>query len=909
VIKDKINKVSNTVYSAPAAGNNNFQQKTGEIDIRTQEEGINNLIYYAALEAINKIKFNKSLFFDESTPQDVKKGIGQYVGNFSIILENLKVPYGNLDSKSLNEKTPRLEFTFSDFVNFFIFILSNTKDYNDLIESVNPLDLLMGNVNRETVLKISIIFRKIGLQYFIGSIQNHILYRLGANDGITAQEAEILDEKSALLQDNLDFNYRLNKVVEFMITANPGFTQEAQKSIYYTTAIQIPKAGMTKTRLQELLNFFKIDVKQDYAKYNYNLYYLKQNLANPDYIITNVTYGQLSKESFGDFQKFVQKSNIANNNPNFFVGEGKDHYYIIPRYNPINQFETGTIADKFTDPKVAEDHGAKILAHQYLDDKIASVLSKNNSTIKLFMTVKGVRQEYSSVLGEFFNRAGIFSFDVAKTKVDKSVDQFFGQVNQVLRIALIEAISLYRTRTTEINKADSNLVDYNNSKIIIGPIRVQSLTNETAFIETAPIEIKFSTMVYMILQYLEANMFSLVDSFDEILKKLQSDEKFQQEFTIIMADLLMKNIIVSALKRVYVVSLYNLENFEKLDKEYLSVIKKIAINTMYGNEYIYRLIESKKAPLQGTIEENRQTVYCLQILCPNKEIKDSHMGIIGETVNGLGNERNINNLRNELISKQIAFKSGAEPYHLYFNQIPLKLQEEYLKFLEDKNSPNFFVGVYNYYERMKSGVQYVIYIIPKYDIRDINNKPGVFEQDVKVSEMAVVMNNELYPYFQEILKTNKDNTVIIKTVFNQNDGKNSTKTNPIKLVINLGKLLPAMMRDTDLDSSMYINNRRNPIAAKAQAILNQLYLTQDQILQVFYKTNEKDKNTLLYLLISENSQKNDENLLIMNKEDVVYLSTIKNLEELKAFNRKLIAQTQAKGARTVINILDNYQEN
>ena len=905
-----INSKNSTIYNAPNANNPvKFQEITKSMDVRSYEEGFMNIIFHAGLEAISLIKHRTSFYFHENTPAEIKNNISPYVQQFSMTVSPLKISRGLIASTFLDEKTARIELSFSDFVNFFRFFLNNTNDYDDFINSIEVIDLYKGNISKEQHLKFQMLLKKIALQYVTQFIINNILYRLGSVDGLSdsLQEQEMLNNKVELIRQNITFHYSLNKLIEKMREQYPAFLVEARDRIYYMSVISVPKGSTNPQALQTLINNIKIgEGEQSYIQYNYNLYNLKQMIPNAEYKLDNITYDDLTPESFHKFQGFIMRQDLKNNNPNFFIAEGRNLYYIIPRFNPLNRFESGTIADKFHDKEAAAEYGANMFAHQLLDDKMMESLKEENAAIQLMMDDKTGKREYNLTVNAFINILGGFSFDIHKINKKNPAHEFFFHLNQVFKIALIEALSLYRSRSTEINKPDSAYADFNKVKIVINPLTVKAVADNST-IKTNPITISFAMIVYTVLEYLESNMFTFVESIEEINKKLQDNEAFQKEFTSLMADLIMKNVLIHYLKNIYVMALYNLMNpDEPLDRNYLNVVETIAINTTYASEYLKRLVETQKAPLSGTIEESRQLVYCLQILCANKEIKDSNINTINETMNELGDETNLNSLRNELISKAIRFKQGAEAYNLYFNQIPVKIQEEYLQFSQRKGGPNFFIGIYDYYNDMKSGVQHVIYIIPKYDVRS-NKKPGYFEQNIRETEMAVIMNKILFPYLQEVFKTNQENVVILNTFFNKNDGETQTRTYPRKISTDFKTFIAMLNLENQFDSSAYINFRTDERSSSVSHLMRNLFLTQDQIILIFNQKNIEEKKKLIANCLTNNARSEDPNLLILTKEQVVYLSTVSTLDKLKELNRALINKTNNERKVNIVNIIESYK--
>jgi hypothetical protein len=901
-----INSKNEYIYNSPTKNSAKFPEIFKTMDPRVYEEGFLNILFHAGLESIHLIKNKKSFYFDESTPDEIKKNVSPYVQNFSITVAPLKISRGIISSVFLNEKTPRIELSFADFVNFFKFVLNNNNDYQDFINSVEILDLYKGIASKEITLKFQMLLKKVALQYIIQFIINNILYRLGAVDGLSdsLQEQEMLNHKTDLIRQNITFHYALNKLIEQMKMNYPNFLEEAEKNIFLMVTIAVPKGVTNPQALQTLINNIKIgEDDKSYMRYNYNIYNLKQKITGPDYKVENISYDDLTFDSFEKFKKFLDKEDLKNNNPNFFIGEGKNYYYIIPRFNPLNMFKSGTIADKFQDREAAIQQGSTMFAHQYLDDKMMASLKEETGVIQLIMDDKTGKKEYQIMVKDFINILGGFSFDINKMNNKNPSQEFFFYLNKVFQIAFIEALSLYKSRSSEINKPDSAYSDFNKVKIIINSITVNGI-DEASSLKTNPITISFAMLVYMILEYLESNMFTFVESIEEINKRLQENDGFQKEFTSLMADLMMKNVLIHYLKNIYVMTLYNLtNNQEPLDKNYINIVETIAINTAYASEYVKRLVETQKAPLSGNIEESRQLVYCLQILCANKEIKDSNMATINETITELGDEKNLNVLRNELISKQIRFKAGAEPYHLYFNQIPVKIQEDYLKFVNVKGGPNFFIGVYNYYDDMRSGVQHILYILPKYDIRN-DKKPGYFEQNIRETEMAVIMNKILYPYLQEVFKTNQENPVIINTFFNRNDGETATKTYPQKISTDFKTFVAMLNLENPLDSSTYINLRTDEKSSSVSYLMRNLYLTQDQMVSIFYEKNLEEKKKLIANFLNTNAKSDNPDLLILTKEQVFFLSNIATLEQLKAFNKDLIKKTNSQRKVNIINIME-----
>jgi hypothetical protein len=864
------------------------------------------IIWHSFVEALSYKINKKSFFFSKTTNQDIKDKVSKYLPSSMIIIDDLKLPYGLINPEPLNQLIPNIELKFEDFTNFYLYVLNNIADYDDILDNLDIEKLYKGEIPQEIFLKLQLLAKKLAMQFVINYINSCIFVRLGAVDGSdTVTEQSVLKNKIEIIKNNFSFAYCLHQLLNFIIKNNSTIIEESKKSIHGIYSIKILKDNVPKSNIIQKINTLKNKSSHNAkSQYNYNIFDLSKMMEKdfPNKLVT-VDYKTISEKEFKDYLDFLNKKDFPEDvNNNFFIVEINSELYIMPRYNPLNEFKEGVLNDRFSKEEEAVEYGQYVLAQEILDNNIMNNLLTNKGKIQIQTEEKNEKKIFDLELQSFFKFLGAFgAHDGSLTAKQKSENATFSTLRIFTQIALIEAVNILKARQTLIGQADSHLAHWSKAKIVIDPILVEGISNPNNKIPTKPIVISFSKMVYTIIEYLESNILGFIENIEDVLNDIMGNEKKQEELSLLISEVLIKNIIIHELKNAYIFSLYSMEVPEAIDKKYLEKLQKIAFNTNLNMEYIKRLQNNKRSLLQAEVERNRQVIYSLQVQCSNKEIKDSFIGIINQSIKEMPNENNVNNLRNELASKQVTLKGCSEIVHLSFSNLPVKIQEEYLNFIQNNSGDNFYIGIYEYFKEINSGNQYILYILPRYDIRDVNKKPGFFEKDINEVELSVLYNKEIHPYLLEIYKSNHDTIVYLASLKFTNDGSKNTKTefqrygttySKLTGMLNYEIINPAhhYFRFSGSNKKILSKEESSSIQENTSKTLNEsptFFLSKEDILLISELPFKQKKSQIQNFLKKNKNVEDKSKFFQLNKNDIKGLLDLKTREEYNNFIAKL----------------------
>ena len=881
----------------------NTEIDSNEYTFSEYHQFFNQIIWHAFIEALSMKLYGKSFFNGPDTPKEIKQKISKYVYDLGIIIDNLKLPYGLIQSEPLNELIERIELNFIDFTNHYIQALNNQTDYDPILNNLNIEDLYSGNIEQEVYNKLQILSKKLAMTFTINYINSNILFTLGNLDGINqGSEMFMINNQIKIIKQNFSFQFCINEILNMLIKNNRSIMDQSKKNIYSIQCIKLKKY-IPVENVKNKIDNTKINVNRALLNpYNYNLFDLGK-IIDKDYPneLSSLDSRELSKENCKKYREFLDttfstEENYKNNN-NFFPIEHDGSIYILPRYNPFNSFKPWIVADQFYEEKDAIEYGAKILAHEILDDTIMGSLIKNKGKIQIQTEENNVKKIYEIELQSFFKLLGAMITDEKdNTSKENYESKTFNVLRQFTHIALMEAASFLKTRKSLIGQPDSNLSHWAKARIVIDPILIQGISNKDSKIPSKPIVINFNELTFIILEYLKSNVLSFVDDFEAYFMNILHDEATQNELSLLINELLIKNIIIHKLKSTYVIGLFQMEQDDNnfIDGNYLESLKNIAVNSELIHNYLYRLLNVKKSLLKAEIERNRQVIYAIQIQCSNKEVRDTFISNINNIIKGLGNESQINILKYKLVKNDDSFKALAQIHHLTFSNLPIKIQEEYLTFIENENSGNFYIGIYEYFKEINSGNQYMIYILPKYDIRDVDKKPGFLEKNIHEVEIAMLFNKEINPYLLEIYKSNSEKLVYLTSLEFKNIPGKPTEVKFKPYAFSFSKMMGMLQIGIDKTNPArhYFNwiKKSNNITVpdknpKNEEIIKKkiYYLSLENIQKVLSIKNDQKKSYLLKCVNDNNKNSDKSEFIKCTSEHIKELLKINNENQLNKF--------------------------
>ena len=745
--------------------------------VLTIRESINQFFFLAFLAALHKIKTGEDLFFSANTPKEIKELFSPYVTKTGIYINKMRLS-GLMDNVA--GYTGALNITFDMPVSYFYnFFLRNEDKFPNNVENI-----LNGKISISEQQKLlahcetqSSIFL---LHHMIANIMSFLSiadFAVGTKDF----EKRLMADKKRNNNSNIGFLYRLQVYRNFLAKRNPAILQEAKSLINSIVVIKIPNSTISSENTFNQLSY-KFSVGKDSTTGgNHNIYAFAQTIGKtPETVDLNTLPNNVLREYF-DYLTIIDED-VAKLNFFSIFDTKNNTIYIIPRFNPLNEWRSKTIISRFTDKKNAIVHCENLLINKMIDSHIMDDLIKNGrKQITIKYTYGGKEIIQSIDLEDFIKRMKIFSFTQEGLERNNPVDIFFSHLQKIFKAAFLEASFISKNRESFLERTGSETSDIYGATITVDSLSITGLEKPLQNSKSRPVVITFSNILNFLSESFKSGVIHMTEVSRDLENSDELDNKQKTEIMLLTCEALMKSLVMTKIKKSVIRTLLEIDNEKKITKSVINNIKDISNNMNLNQIYLERLLYNKRKELTGIVESKRNTVYCITFGCNNQDVVNSYISTIKDEIKSMGNDYKIENLRDRLTRRGmiVEFKKTA------FLYLPMSIAEEYNSFLlqdseksmmdangapiSRKNAAaadgdsNFFVGKYNNYQELKSGLEFVLYIIPKYDERN-NGLPGYFQENIAESEISALYNTILYPYIQDTFQRNQDISVTITSI-------------------------------------------------------------------------------------------------------------------------------------------------